>query len=74
MITVTDLSFQFGGQVLFKNVDLKFTGGNCYGIIGANGAGKSTFIRLLCGELEPNRGEISIPSTVRMSEIGRAHV
>ena len=67
MITVTDLSFQFGGQVLFKNVDLKFTGGNCYGIIGANGAGKSTFIRLLCGELEPTRGEISIPSTVRMS-------
>ena len=73
MITVTDLSFQFGGQVLFKNVDLKFTGGNCYGIIGANGAGKSTFIRLLCGELEPTRGEISIPSTVRMSVLRQDH-
>ena len=45
MITVTGLSFHFGGQQLFKDVDLKFTGGNCYGIIGANGAGKSTFLR-----------------------------
>ena len=67
MITVNNLSFHFGGQLLFKDVDLKFTPGNCYGIIGANGAGKSTFLRILCGELEPSHGEVSIPSTVRMS-------
>ena len=53
MITVSDLSFNFGTQTLFKGVDLKFTPGNCYGIIGANGAGKSTFLKILCGELEP---------------------
>ena len=73
MITISNLSFHFGGQLLFKDVDLKFTPGNCYGIIGANGAGKSTFIRLLCGELEPTRGEISIPSTVRMSVLRQDH-
>ena len=50
MITVSDLSFNFGTQTLFKGVDLKFTPGNCYGIIGANGAGKSTFLKILCGE------------------------
>ena len=73
MITVTNLSFQFGGQLLFKDVDLKFTPGNCYGIIGANGAGKSTFLRLLCGELEPTRGDVSIPATVRMSVLKQDH-
>lgn len=73
MITVTNLSFQFGGQLLFKDVDLKFTLGNCYGIIGANGAGKSTFLRILCGELSPTRGEVSIPSTVRMSVLKQNH-
>ena len=73
MITVSDLSFQFGGQLLFKDVDLKFTPGNCYGIIGANGAGKSTFLRILCGELEPTRGEVSIPDTVRMSVLKQDH-
>ena len=73
MITVTNLSFQFGGQLLFKDVDLKFTPGNCYGIIGANGAGKSTFLRLLCGELEPTRGDVSIPETVRMSVLKQDH-
>jgi len=73
MITVSNLSFQFGGQLLFKDVDLKFTPGNCYGIIGANGAGKSTFLRLLCGELEPTRGEIYIPDTVRMSVLKQNH-
>ena len=51
MITVSNVSLQFGGNTLFKNVDLKFTNGNCYGIIGANGAGKSTFLRILCGDL-----------------------
>ena len=73
MITVNNLSFHFGGQLLFKNVDLKFTPGNCYGVIGANGAGKSTFLRLLCGELEPSTGEISIPDTVRMSVLRQDH-
>ncbi len=73
MITVSNLSFQFGGQILFKDVDLKFTPGNCYGIIGANGAGKSTFLRILCGELEPTKGEVSIPKTVRMSVLKQNH-
>ena len=73
MITVNNVAFQFGGQLLFKDVDLKFTPGNCYGIIGANGAGKSTFLRILCGELEPTRGEVSIPSTVRMSVLKQDH-
>ena len=71
MITVTNLSFQFGGQVLFKDVNLKFTPGNCYGVIGANGAGKSTFLKLLCGTLDPTHGEISIPSDARMSVLGQ---
>ena len=73
MITVQNLSFHFGSQTLFKNVDLKFTPGNCYGIIGANGAGKSTFLRLLCRELEPGSGEIIIPETVRMSVLRQDH-
>ena len=73
MITVSNVAFQFGGQLLFKDVDLKFTPGNCYGIIGANGAGKSTFLRILCGELQPTRGEVSIPSTVRMSVLKQDH-
>ena len=55
MITISNLAMQFGGSVLFKQVDLQFTPGNCYGIIGANGAGKSTFLRILSGELEPDR-------------------
>ncbi len=73
MITVNDLSFQFGGQLLFKDVNLKFTPGNCYGIIGANGAGKSTFLRILCGELHPTRGDVSIPSDTRMSVLKQNH-
>jgi len=73
MITISNLSFHFGGQLLFKDVDLKFTPGNCYGIIGANGAGKSTFLRILCGELEPSTGEVSIPDTVRMSVLRQDH-
>ena len=73
MITVSNVSFQFGGQLLFKDVDLKFTEGNCYGVIGANGAGKSTFLKLLCRELEPTHGEISIPATARMSVLRQDH-
>lgn len=73
MITISDLSFHFGGQTLFKNVDLKFTPGNCYGVIGANGAGKSTFLKLLCGELEPSTGHIEIPANTRMSVLKQDH-
>lgn len=73
MITITDLSFNFGTQTLFKDVDLKFTPGNCYGIIGANGAGKSTFLKLLCGELEPSKGNIEIPENMRMSVLKQNH-
>ncbi|MBP3272276.1 MAG: ATP-binding cassette domain-containing protein [Ruminococcus sp.] len=73
MIQVNDLSMQFGGQLLFKDAELKFTGGNCYGIIGANGAGKSTFLRILCGELEPTKGEIVIDKGTRMSVLRQDH-
>ena len=73
MINVNNLTFSFGGQVLFKDVNLKFTPGNCYGVIGANGAGKSTFLRILCQELEPTKGEVSIPDTVRMSVLKQNH-
>ncbi|MGM9681050.1 MAG: ABC-F family ATP-binding cassette domain-containing protein [Eubacteriales bacterium] len=73
MITVTNLSFHFGGQQLFKNVDLKFTPGNCYGIIGANGAGKSTFFRLLTGELDPTTGSVEIPPNTRLSVLKQDH-
>ncbi len=67
MLTVENLSFHFGATKLFSNVDLSFTPGNCYGIIGANGAGKSTFLRLLAGELEPTGGEIHFDPKLRMS-------
>ena len=67
MITVSDLSVQFGGSVLFKQVDLQFVAGNCYGIIGANGAGKSTFLKVLSGDLESTTGFVSIQPDVRMS-------
>ena len=67
MITISNLAMQFGGSVLFKQVDLQFTLGSCYGIIGANGAGKSTFLKLLSGELEPTSGEIFIKPGARMS-------
>lgn len=73
MITVTDLELQFGGSKLFSNVNLKFTPGNCYGVIGANGAGKSTFLRLLSGDLESTRGEVVIPPEMRMSVLKQDH-
>ena len=67
MINVNNVSLYYGASKMFSNVDLMFTPGNCYGIIGANGAGKSTFLKLLSGELEPTSGEIQIAPKVRMS-------
>ena len=67
MITVSNLGMQFGGQWLFQHVDLQFLPGNCYGIIGANGAGKSTFLRILTGELESTNGDIHIDPDKRVS-------
>ena len=67
MITISNLAMQFGGSVLFKQVDLQFVPGNCYGIIGANGAGKSTFLKILSGELEATSGQIAIKPGARMS-------
>lgn len=67
MITVNDVSLNFSGQTLFKHVDLKFVPGNCYGIIGANGAGKSTFLRILTGELDSTNGSVTIDPTKRVS-------
>ena len=67
MLTVNDLSLQFGPTVLYSKVNLQFTPGNCYGIIGSNGAGKSCFIRLLSGEMEPTSGSVFIDPKCRMS-------
>ena len=67
MIQCTNVRLQFGARTLFEDVNVKFTKGNCYGIIGANGAGKSTFLKLLTGELNPTSGEISISKNERMS-------
>ena len=67
MITVENLSLQYGGQVLFTQADLQFDAGNCYGIIGANGAGKSTFLKILSGEVEPSGGHVYIDPKARMS-------
>ncbi len=67
MIQAVNVSLQYGGRVLFKEVNVKFTKGNCYGIIGANGAGKSTFLKILSGEIEPNTGEVVIDKGERMS-------
>ena len=67
MITVDNLTLQYGGQVLFSQADLQFTRGNCYGIIGANGAGKSTLLKIISGEIEPTKGHVSIDPKARMS-------
>ena len=60
MIAASNITLSYGKQVLFKNVNIKFTPGNCYGLIGANGAGKSTFLKILAGELEADKGEIIV--------------
>ena len=73
MITVSNVSLRFGGRKLFEDVNLKFTPGNCYGVIGANGAGKSTFLRILSGEVEPKTGEVIIDANTRMSVLKQDH-
>ena len=73
MITVSNVSVQFGKRVLFNDVNLKFTSGNCYGIIGANGAGKSTFLRAISGDLDPTTGSIMLGPGERLSVLSQDH-
>ena len=73
MITVNNVSLDFSGQKLFSDVNLLFNAGECYGVIGANGAGKSTFLKILSGELEPTTGSVEIPDGERMSVLKQDH-
>jgi len=73
MITVNNLSLQFGKRVLFDEVSLKFLDGNCYGVIGANGAGKSTFLKILAGEIDPTKGSVSLETGKRMAVLNQDH-
>ena len=73
MITINDLCIQFGKRILFQDVNLKFTPGNCYGIIGANGAGKSTLLRAISGQIDPTRGSISLGPGERLSVLSQDH-
>ncbi len=73
MITVTNLAIQFGKRVLYNDVNLKFTNGNIYGVIGANGAGKSTFLRAISGELEPTKGSVTLGPGERLSVLSQDH-
>src|SRR5215207_5953432 len=73
MISVKDLKLAFGKRVLFEEVNLNFTKGNCYGVIGANGAGKSTFLKILSGEIEPNKGSVEITPGERLAVLKQNH-
>ena len=73
MLQVTNIGLRFGDKELYKDVNLKFTKGNCYGIIGANGAGKTTFLKILSGDIEPNTGSVSITEKERMSVLRQDH-
>ncbi len=73
MLTVSEVGLQFGKRILFDEVNLKFTRGNCYGIIGANGAGKSTFMNILSNDIEPNRGSVSLEPGNRMAVLKQNH-
>lgn len=73
MISVQNLSLRYGKRVLFEDVNIKFTEGNCYGIIGANGAGKSTFMKILSGEIDPTTGKVEISKDMRMSVLKQNH-
>ena len=73
MLTVSNVSLRFGKRVLFEEVNLKFSQGNCYGIIGANGAGKTTFMKILSGEVEPNTGSVDLEPGKRMAILKQNH-
>ncbi len=73
MISVNNISLRYGSQKLFEDVNLLFTPGHCYGVIGANGAGKSTFLKILSGDIEPNTGDVSIAANTRMSVLKQDH-
>jgi ATPase subunit of ABC transporter with duplicated ATPase domains len=73
MISTNNVSLRYGAKKLFEDVNVKFTPGNCYGLIGANGAGKSTFLKILSGEIEPNTGEVVMPKDIRLSVLKQDH-
>ena len=73
MITVSNLAIQFGKRVLFQDVNMKFTAGNCYGVIGANGAGKSTFLKAISKQIDPTAGSITLGSGERLSVLSQDH-
>ena len=73
MISTSNISLRYGGRKLFEDVNIKFTPGNCYGVIGANGAGKSTFLKILSGEIEANTGEVIITPGERLAVLKQDH-
>lgn len=73
MIAAQNLSLQYGKRILFDEVNIKFVQGNCYGVIGANGAGKSTFLKILSGEIDPNGGQVAIEPGKRMAVLKQNH-
>lgn len=73
MITVSNVAVQFGKRVLYNDVNMKFTNGNIYGIIGANGAGKSTFLKVISGELDPTKGSVTLGPGERLSVLSQDH-
>ena len=73
MIAANNVTLRFGKKALFEDVNIKFTEGNCYGLIGANGAGKSTFLKILSGELEPTKGEVTMTAGQRLSFLKQDH-
>jgi ATPase subunit of ABC transporter with duplicated ATPase domains len=73
VLTVSNISLRYGKRTLFEEVNLKFSSGNCYGVIGANGAGKSTFLKILAGEIETTTGSVSMTPGERMSVLKQNH-
>lgn len=74
MLNVNNVSLRYGGRKLFDDVNIKFTSGNCYGVIGANGAGKSTFLKILSGEIEPNTGDVTLGKDMRIGSLTLASI
>ena len=73
MISANGVTLRFGGRVLFEDVNITFTEGNCYGLIGANGTGKTTFLKVLSGEIEPSKGEVTMPEGKRLAVLKQNH-